>query len=137
MTELDRLHQRGIFFCDYVERHLGNGALRPGLRESLEKGYREKNLKGYRMAIRDIDAWVRHWDDVQIREELNRQWKAGPGAGQPPFGGKPRELAGILRRGVIRNKGDYRIVHDYLSDYYCDGETNERLSAMLEAFEIT
>ena len=126
MTELDRLYQRGIFFCDYVERHPDLVAFPEEIRESLERAYREKNLKGFRMAARDIDAWVRYWDDVQIRAELNRQWKAGPGAGQPPFGGKPRDLAGILRRGLIRNKGEYRIVHDYLSDYDCDGETAER-----------
>ncbi len=112
MTQLERLRQRGVFFCDYVECNLVNGALQNGSRESLEKAYRENNLKGYRMAIRDIDAWVKHWDDVQIREELNRQWKAGPGNGQSLFGGKPKELSVIQRRGTIRNEEEYRIVHD-------------------------
>ncbi len=106
------------------------------MREALDRAYREKNLKGCRMALRDIDAWVTSWDDLPIRIELNRQWKAGPGAGQPPFGGTPRALAGILRRGLIMTMEEYRIVHDYLSDYDWDEKTGERLNAMMKAFKI-
>ena len=136
MTELERLHQRATFFCDFTERHLPAEFSAFGMREGLERGYREKNLRGYRMAVRDIDTMVRFWDDAEMRNELNRQWKSGPGAGQPPFGGKPRELRGILHREQIRDAEEYRIVHNYLSDYDYDCAAGERqaLSRMMDAY---
>ena len=132
-TAIEKLHRRATFFCDFTERHLPAEFGHGKMRKALERGFREKNVRGYRMAVRDIDAMVHSWDDV-MRNELNRQWRAGPGAGQPSFGGAARELRGILRREKIRDAEEYRIVHDYLSDYDCAAEEREALSRMLGAY---
>ena len=136
MTELDRLHRRAMFLCDFLENHFNDERIfdHKQRRASLERAYREKNLRGYRMVARDNDAWVYGWDDAALRDELNRRWKEGPGAGEPPFGGKPRELRSIQRRGKIRNAEEYRMVRDYLSDFECDGKTAVKLEAMLSAY---
>ena len=136
MTELDKLHRRAMFFCDFLEEHFVDDPFLDikQLRASLEGGSPEKYLQGFRMALRDIDAWVYSWDVAALRDELNRRWKEGPGAGAPPFGGKPRELRSIQRRGKIRNAEEYRIVHDYLVDYDCDEKTTAKLEGMLSAY---
>ena len=136
MTELDRLHRRATFICDFIEEHFVDDPFLDvkQLRASLEGGSPQRNLRGFRMALRDMDAWVSSWDDAALRDELNRRWKAGPGAGQPPFGGKPRELRGIQQRGMIRNAEEYRMVHDYLVDYDCDEQTTDELEGMLLAY---
>ena len=133
MTELDKLHRRAMFFCDFLEEHFVDDPFLDvkQLRASLKGGSPQRNLRGFRMALRDMDAWVSSWDDAALRDELNRRWKV---VGAPPFGGKPRELRSIQRRGMIRSAEEYRMVHDYLADYDCNEKTTAKLEGMLSAY---
>jgi hypothetical protein len=113
--ELSQLRSQALAFIDFIRPRL-NEAIADGMRDGINGAYERGNLKGMRMAIADLNSWLRDLPK-DAQEEVKRRIAGTAGVNVDDQ--NMRELArvrAIEAEGRIRNEEDYYLVKNRLDE---------------------
>ena len=113
--ELSQLRSQALAFSDFIRPRLDE-AIADAMRDGINSAYERGNLKGMRMAIADLNSWLRELPKGAQKEVKRRIAET---AGVNVDDQSLRELArirAIEAEGRIRNEEDYYLVKNRLDE---------------------
>jgi hypothetical protein len=113
--ELSQLRSQALAFIDFIRPRLDE-AIADGMRDGINGAFERGNLKGMRMAISDLNSWLRDLPK-DAQEEVKRRIAGTAGVNVDDQ--NMRELArvrAIEAEGRIRNEEDYYLVKNRLDE---------------------
>lgn len=116
MNEDDKLYKRSITIIDFISKKNPNSVILNEFKNILIKTYSKKNSRGLQIVTNDITAWAKslpkvdyselcqildYKDDVDLRFDDDIL----------------KTIEKCLNSGVIENENEFRIIHEFLSDF--------------------
>ncbi len=137
IAELNRLHAQCKAAIDFLYNHghltVGRAEAESGIADAFAK----QELRGMRMALRDLRAWVSHLP-AMVRQGVDRAVASATGVGLSDGASQDAAKArAIIQRGRIRNASEFYLIRARLDQIEGTGATEEaQLRSLIAAFEV-
>ncbi len=139
MNDIEKLFKRISLILDYISDKNNDPKFNPvflHMKQVLEKGYHEKNMKGLKIVNNDVNEWAKGLSDL-YKSELNKILESHQVEKVDDLESKVYKK--ILKKNLITNDDEYRIINQKVDSLSQENEIDniliEKLNNFLKEYE--
>jgi len=117
-NDLELINKQCLLLLNFIKSSTGDETMDVYF-EAVEIAYKKKNIKGLKSALNDLFYWIKdfgYFSDSALESILTEIEK-----------NQKVKIYEILKRGLIKSKNEYKIISDFVDEYYVYSDERENI----------